>query len=132
MKKSEYKTKNNVFWAETALKEDICKLPQGILYRVIKKGEGTQHPTSQSIVSVHYSGKLIDGRIFDSTLNRGYPEAFRLNQVITGWQIALSYMCVGDKWEIIIPQEMGYGKKSIAGIPGYSVLIFEVELLGIA
>jgi peptidylprolyl isomerase len=82
-------------------------------------------------VSVHYRGTLIDGKEFDNSYKRNYPEAFRLCDVIDGWQIALQQMHVGDKWVIYIPHEMGYGSKACAGIPACSTLIFEVELLGI-
>ena len=80
---------------------------------------------------MHYRGTLTNGREFDNSYDRGYPEAFRLNEVIEGWQIALSKMHAGDKWEIYIPAEMGYGKRSAGPIPGGSTLIFEVELLSI-
>lgn len=85
-----------------------------------------------SVVSVHYRGTLINGREFDNSYKRNCPEAFRLNQVIEGWQQALQQMHVGDKWIIYIPYTLGYGTRTSGPIPGFSTLIFEVELLGIA
>jgi len=82
-------------------------------------------------VSVHYRGTLIDGKEFDNSYKRNCPEAFRLCDVIDGWQIALQQMRVGDKWIIYIPSEMGYGSKASGPIPANSTLVFEVELLGI-
>ena len=83
-------------------------------------------------VSVHYKGTLINGREFDNSWKRGCPEAFRLNQVIEGWQLALQEMRVGDRWIIYIPYNFGYGNRASGPIPAFSTLIFEVELLGIA
>ena len=81
--------------------------------------------------AAHYTGKTIDGKQFDSSRG-GAPLAIRLCDLIDGWIIALQQMCVGDKWEVYIPAEMGYGRFSQPGIPGGSTLIFEIELLGIA
>lgn len=106
-------------------------LPCGIYYKVLQTGEGKVSPTVRSIVSVHYRGTLIDGKEFDNSYKRNCPEAFRLCDVIDGWQIALQQMHAGDKWVIYIPHEMGYGTKASGPIPGFSTLIFEVELLGI-
>ena len=89
-------------------------------------------PGARSIVTVHYKGSLIDGRVFDNSYERTCPDALRLSDVIEGWQVALQKMHVGDKWIIYIPYAMGYGIKSFDSIPAYSTLIFEVELLGVA
>ena len=94
------------------------------------KADG-RHPDPRSIVTVHYTGRTIDGKQFDSSRG-GVPPAFRLSDLIGGWIVAMQQMCVGDKWEIYIPAEMGYGKFSQPGIPGGSTLVFEIELLGIA
>lgn len=131
-KKEEYKEKNKQFLEELALQDGITRLPSGVLYKVIDSGSGTVSPKPDSVVSVHYRGTLINGREFDNSYSRSYPEAFRLNQVIEGWQIALLQMHVGDKWIIYIPSELGYGSRTSGPIPGSSTLIFEVELLGIA
>lgn len=131
-KKEEYKEKNLQFIEETALQEGVVKLPCGVLYKELVKGSGTVFPELSSVVSVHYRGTLINGREFDNSWKRGCPEAFRLNQVIEGWQQALRQMHVGDRWLIYIPYTLGYGSHSSGPIPGFSTLVFEVELLSIA
>lgn len=131
-KKEEYKEKNLQFIEETALQEGVVKLPCGVLYKELVKGSGTVSPELSSVVSVHYRGTLINGREFDNSWKRGCPEAFRLNQVIEGWQQALRKMHVGDRWLIYIPYTLGYGSRSSGPIPGFSTLVFEVELLSIA
>ncbi len=131
-KKEEYKEKNLQFIEETALQEGVVKLPCGVLYKELLKGSGTVSPELSSVVSVHYRGTLINGREFDNSWKRGCPEAFRLNQVIEGWQQALRQMHVGDRWMIYIPYTLGYGSRSSGTIPGFSTLVFEVELLSIA
>ena len=101
------------------------------MYKVIKQGEPNgASPSPQSIVTVHYTGRTIDGRQFDTSLG-GVPLACRLCQLIEGWIIALQQMHVGDKWELYLPAEVGYGKQWQEGIPGGSTLVFEVELLGV-
>ena len=130
-KKEIYKNKNIEFLKELSTQEGINSLPCGIYYKVLQTGEGKVSPTVRSIVSVHYRGTLIDGKEFDNSYKRNCPEAFRLCDVIDGWQIALQQMHVGDKWTIYIPSEMGYGSKASGPIPANSTLIFEVELLGI-
>lgn len=117
---------------ELAVQEGITRLPEGILYKVIEQGSGTVSPKPDSVVTVHYRGTLINGREFDNSYKRAYPEAFRLNQVIDGWQLALLQMHVGDKWMIYIPSDLGYGNRPSGPIPAFSTLVFEVELLGIA
>lgn len=107
-------------------------LPKGIYYKVLAEGKNDGvHPSPRSIVTAHYTGRTIDGRLFDSSRG-GAPLAVRLCDLIEGWIIAMQHMCVADKWEVYIPSEMGYGKFSQPGIPGGSTLIFEIELLGIA
>ena len=130
-KKEIYKNKNIEFLKELSTQEGINSLPCGIYYKVLETGDGKVSPTVRSIVSVHYRGTLIDGKEFDNSYKRNCPEAFRLCDVIDGWQIALQQMHVGDKWTIYIPSEMGYGSKASGPIPANSTLIFEVELLGI-
>lgn len=131
-RKEEYKTKNEQFLEELRAENEIKELPAGILYRVIEAGQGSNTPRPNSIVSVHYKGTLINGREFDNSWTRNCPEAFRLNEVIEGWQIALQQMHVGDRWIIYIPYAVGYGKRASGPIPAYSTLIFEVQLLSIA
>lgn len=131
-KKEEYKLKNFGFLDEVAGQEGVVKHPSGLLYKVLHQGTGSQSPVLHSIVSVHYKGSLIDGREFDNSWKRGYPEALRLSELIEGWQIALQMMHVGDRWMIYIPYGLGYGARTSGPIPGYSTLIFEIELVGIA
>lgn len=132
MNKKEYAQANKA-WLEAKAKEDGVKpLPKGMYYKVISVGSNDgKHPTKRSVVTVHYTGCTIDGKQFDSSLG-GVPVAFRLNELIEGWIIAMRQMCIGDKWEIYIPSELGYGKYSQPGIPAYSTLIFELELCSIA
>ena len=82
-------------------------------------------------MKVHYTGKLLDGKVFDSSVERGEPAVFGVGQVIRGWTEALQLMQVGSKWELYIPSDLAYGPQGTQGIPGGSLLIFEVELLGI-
>ena len=131
-KKEEYKQKNLDYLEEIAAQEGSVKLPGGIIYKVLQAGNGATSPNTNSVVSVHYRGTLINGREFDNSWKRGCPEAFRLNQVIDGWQQGLQQMKVGDRWMIYIPYQLGYGARSSGPIPAFSTLIFEVELLGIA
>ena len=131
-KKEIYKQRNILFLKDLSVEEGIHSLPCGIYYKILEIGEGKVSPTVRSIVSVHYRGTLIDGKEFDNSYKRNCPEAFRLCDVIDGWQIALQQMHAGDKWIIYIPSEMGYGSKASGPIPAYSTLIFEVELLSVA
>lgn len=131
-KKEEYKLGNLQFIEDMATQKGVVKLPCGVLYKEIEKGTGAVSPQKSSIVSVHYRGTLINGREFDNSRKRSCPEAFRLNEVIEGWQLALQQMHVGDQWIIYIPYTLGYGNRASGPIPGFSTLIFEVELLGIA
>ena len=128
--KKQYALENKLWINEIGKSEDVLKLANGVLYKVIQSGDGSKHPTPQSVITAHYTGKTIDGKVFDSSKG-GAPLAIRLSELIDGWIIALQNMTIGDKWEIYIPAEMGYGKYSQPGIPAYSTLIFEIELLGI-
>lgn len=132
-KKSEYKQRNLEFLKQKAQEPGVQQLPKGILYEVLGEGDASgKNPTPRSIVCVHYSGSLINGRVFDETDRTQCPAVFRLYEVIDGWQIALSHMRPGDRWRIYIPSDMAYGSRTIDGIPGNSTLIFDVELLSIA
>ncbi len=112
--------------------EGICPLPCKYVYKVLQTWYGTVSPTIRSIVTVHYRGSLINGKEFDNSYDRNCPEAFRLCDVIEGWQLALQRMHVGDKWVVDIPYTMGYGNRSKRADSCSLTLIFEVELLGIA
>lgn len=132
MGKKEYVQANKDWLAEKAKEEGVMPLPKGIYYKVLASGKNDgKHPTPRSIVTAHYTGWTINGKKFDSSRS-GAPVAFRLSDLIERWIIAMQQMCVGDKWEVYIPSEMGYGKFSQPGIPGGSTLIFEIELFGIA
>lgn len=132
MAKQEYIQANKQWLIDKAKEEGVKALPKGIYYKVLASGEPNgKHPSPRSIVTVHYTGKTINGKTFDSSRGDVAP-AFRLSDLIEGWIIALQQMVVGDKWELYLPAEMGYGKFSQPGIPGGSTLIFEIELLGIA
>lgn len=122
----------NTKWLERkAQEEGVMPLAGGTCYRVITSGDdGGEHPTASSVISAHYTGRLIDGRQFDTSLG-GAPLAIRPRDLIKGWQVALGAMRVGDKWEVYIPASMGYGKFAQPGIPGGSTLVFEIELLRI-
>lgn len=132
MKKQEYAKANKEWLQEKAKEEGVKEIPGGIYYKVVKEGlNDGRHPSRRSIVTAHYTGRTINGKKFDSSLG-GTPLAVRLSDLIDGWIIAMQQMCVGDKWEVYIPAEKGYGKFSQPGIPDGSTLIFEIELLGIA
>lgn len=132
MAKREY-IQANADWLKAKAGEDGVKaLPKGVYYKVLKQGNPqSATPKVRDIITAHYTGKTINGKKFDSSLG-GAPLACRLCDLIEGWIIALQQMHIGDKWELYIPAEMGYGKFSQPGIPGGSTLIFEIELLGIA
>lgn len=131
MAKTEYVLKNKE-WLEAKAKEPGVKaLEGGIYYKVLKSGDKNgRTPNRGSVVTAHYVGKTINGKTFDSSRG-GVAPAFRLRDLIMGWVIALQQMRVGDKWEIYIPAEKGYGRMNQPGIPGGSTLIFEIELLGV-
>lgn len=123
----------NKAWIEAKAQEEGVKaLPRGIYYKVLAEGRNDgRHPSPRSIVTAHYTGWTINGKKFDSSRG-GAPLAIRLCDLIEGWIVAMQQMCVGDRWEVYIPAEMGYGKFSQPGIPAGSTLIFEIELFGIA
>lgn len=107
-------------------------MPCGIYYKVMESGSGKLTPNVHSIVTVHYKGSLINGRVFDNSYQYNCPEAFRLSDMIEGWQLALQQMHVGDIWILYIPYTLGYGAQASGPIPAFSTLIFEVELISIA
>ena len=132
IKNSDYKQKNEAFMeALRNGEEEFLEISQGVLVKIIKSGEGDRCPRLGNVITVNYKGSLINGKIFDNSWERGYPEAFRLSDLIVGWQIALTQMHVGDHWLIYIPWEAGYGSRANGPIPAYSTLIFEVELVAI-
>ncbi|MGI9833008.1 FKBP-type peptidyl-prolyl cis-trans isomerase [Vibrio vulnificus] len=123
--------KGQAFLLENSKKEGVITTESGLQYQILEKGHGDKHPTASSKVKVHYHGMLTDGTVFDSSVERGSPISFNLNQVIKGWQEGLQYMVEGEKVRLFIPSTLGYGKGGSGPIPPASVLIFDVELLEI-
>jgi len=119
------------FLAENKKKPEVIELPSGLQYEVINEGEG-DIPTASDQVRCHYHGTLIDGTVFDSSVQRGKPAVFPVGGVIQGWVEALQLMSVGSKWKLFIPSELAYGQRGAgAAIGPNSTLVFEVELLEI-
>ncbi len=130
-KKKENKAAGEKFLAENEKKPGVQKTASGLQYKVIKDGTG-ESPKSTDEVEVKYTGKLIDGTVFDSTDKQGgKPSKFRVNGVIRGWTEALEKMKKGSQWELYIPADIAYGERGRPGIPPNSTLIFDVELLDI-
>jgi FKBP-type peptidyl-prolyl cis-trans isomerase len=118
--------------AASAPKSDMITTASGLKYQVLKKGAGTVSPKATDTVKVHYHGTLLDGTVFDSSVERGEPISFPLNGVIPGWTEGVQLMKVGDKFKFEIPPNLAYGANSPSPkIPPNSTLVFEVELLGI-
>lgn len=119
------------FLAKNGKKKDVNTLESGVQYKVLRKGTGIIPKVNQK-VKVHYEGRLLNGKVFDSSYERGEPSEFRCNQVIKGWTEALTHMPVGSLWEVYIPQELAYGEKQTGkDIDPFSMLIFKIELLEI-
>ncbi|MCO6523656.1 MAG: FKBP-type peptidyl-prolyl cis-trans isomerase [Candidatus Schmidhempelia sp.] len=119
------------YLANNLTQDGVKSTESGLQYKIIKQGEG-KLANATDRVRVHYTGRLIDGSVFDSSVERGQPAEFPVNGVIAGWVEALQLMPVGSKWELYIPQELAYGERGAGSrIPPYSALIFEVELLEI-
>ena len=118
------------FLAENALRATVVTTSSGLQYEVLASGDGAA-PGPRDIVTTHYHGTFIDGRVFDSSVERGAPAAFPVNGVIGGWTEALQLMSVGDKWKLYIPPDLAYGESGTGGIGPNETLIFEVELLDV-
>merc|ERR1711982_129121 len=111
---------------------DVVKLDSGLMYKVLKKGDGEFHPTKDSPCDCHYAGTLINGDEFDSSYKRGKPTTFAPKQVIKGWTEAMQLMVEGDKWEMYISSDLAYGDRGAGGkIPGGAALVFQMEILAI-
>jgi peptidylprolyl isomerase len=119
------------FLVKNKANEGVIETASGLQYQVLQKGQGDNHPSASSTVKVHYHGLLLDGTVFDSSVDRGEPISFRLNQVISGWTEGVQLMVVGDKFKFFIPSTLGYGNRSTGKITAGSLLVFEVELLEI-
>jgi FKBP-type peptidyl-prolyl cis-trans isomerase FklB len=125
------KREGQAFLTANKTKEGVKTLPSGLQYQVIRSGNGAS-PKASDTVKVHYEGKLLDGTVFDSSIKRNEPAVFPVRRVIAGWTEALQLMKTGDKWKLFIPSELAYGAQGAGGEIGpHSVLVFEVELLGI-
>ena len=126
-----YRAANESFLAEKAGEAGVVVLDNGVMYKVLETGRGTRKPTPRSIVYVHYTGRLIDGTVFDSTEGDPIPALFMVGDLIMGWQIVLTRMHEGDRWEVYIPAKWGYGSRKTDGIPAHSTLVFDLELVKI-
>ena len=126
------KVAGETFLIEKETEAGVYKLPSGMLFKVLNKGTGTTSPLVSTRCQVHYAGTLPDGTKFDSSYDRGAPATFAPNQVIKGWTEALQLMREGDKWEVYIPYNLAYGQHGRPPkIPGYSPLVFQMELIKI-
>jgi len=121
--------KGQAFLADNANTAGIKTTPSGMQYQVLTQGTGTSHPSATSKVTVHYHGTLIDGTVFDSSVERGESISFGLNQVIKGWTEGVQLMVEGEKTRFYIPSELAYGDRSAGKIPPGSLLIFDIELI---
>lgn len=131
MASKDYIDKNLAWLQAKAQEPGVLPLDKGIYYKVLKKGSGAAvSPNRGSVVTVHYTGKTINGKTFDSSRG-GTAPAFRLRELIPGWIIALQEMHPGDRWEVYIPAEQAYGRFNQPGIPGGSTLVFDIELLNV-
>lgn len=123
------KAEGEQYLAENANKEGVVTLPSGLQYKVLREGNGKK-PKATDNVKCHYEGFLIDGTVFDSSIQRGEPAVFPLNQVIAGWTEGLQLMQEGAKYRFFIPYHLGYGEHGAgASIPPYAALVFDVELI---
>ena len=119
------------FLAENATREGVNVLPSGVQYEILQEGSGPK-PSSTDKVTTHYHGMLIDGTVFDSSVERNQPATFPVNGVIMGWQEILPMMPTGSKWKVFIPYDKAYGERGAgADIPPFAALIFEIELISI-
>ena len=130
---AESQAEGDAYREENAAKDGVQVTESGLQYEVLTAGEGGAKPTAEDVVEVHYEGTLIDGTVFDSSVERGKPAVFPLNRVIAGWTEGVQLMSVGDKYRFVIPPELAYGDREVGNgaIPPKSTLVFEVELLDI-
>ena len=126
-----YKEANEAFLQEKSREEGVVVLDNGVMYKIMEEGHGTMRPSTRGIVYVHYTGRLIDGTVFDTTAGESLPALFSVRDLIVGWQIVLTRMHEGDRWEVYIPAKWAYGASKMGDIPAHSTLIFEMELVKI-
>ncbi len=124
------KADGKAYMEANAKRTGVVQTASGLQYEVLKQGTGAK-PAATDKVKVHYHGTLIDGTVFDSSVDRGEPVSFELNRVIPGWTEGVQLMNVGSKYRFVIPSDLGYGSRPAGSIPPFSTLIFEVELLDI-
>lgn len=124
------KVKGEKWLAENAKKPGVKTLPSGVQYKVIKEGSGAI-PSDTSMVKVHYEGRTLEGKVFDSSYKRGEPISLRCNQTIKGWTDAIVHMPAGSVWEVYIPQNLAYGERDQGDIKPFSTLIFKIELVSV-
>lgn len=130
-KYKENKAKGEAWLAENSKKEGVVTLPSGLQYKVLREGDGRQ-PKATDAVECHYEGMLIDGTLFDSSIQRGEPATFPLNGVIAGWTEGLQLMKEGAKYRFFIPYNLAYGERGAGQqIPPFSALVFDVELISV-
>ncbi len=125
------RSEGSEFLTVNADKPEVSTTASGLQYEILQTGSGSEHPQASDKVQVHYHGSLIDGRVFDSSVDRGEPISFGLNQVIKGWTEGVQLMVVGEKRRLFIPADLAYGNGSAGIITPGSTLVFEVELLAI-
>ena len=128
----ENKQKGAEYMAANGRLDGVETTGSGLQYKVLQQGTGHQHPKETDTVKVHYHGTLLDGSVFDSSVERGEPIEFSLHQVIKGWTEGLQLMVVGEKTRLFIPSDLAYGDRAAGAIGPGSTLIFDVELLGIS
>ncbi|MDP3661139.1 FKBP-type peptidyl-prolyl cis-trans isomerase [Phenylobacterium sp.] len=123
---------SEAFLAQNSKAAGVVTLPSGLQYRVVRQGPSTGlHPQRADEVKVHYEGKLVSGKVFDSSYERGAPTAMPLGGLIPGWIEALQRMRPGDEWILYVPPELGYGDEQKGDIPPGSVMIFRIELIDV-
>lgn len=127
-----WQQQNTEFMYNISQDPEARALGAGVYYKVLASGTGDRSPQQFSVVTCHYKGSLVTGKVFDNSYERGCPEAFRCRDLIAGFTLALLHMKVGDHWMVYIPYDQGYGSRNSGPIPAFSTLIFEIELLSIA
>ena len=131
-KQQESLAASQTFLAKNAKQPGVVTLADGLQYKVVRSGpaDGAK-PNPSDEVKVHYEGKLLDGTVFDSSYDRGHPESFQLDGLVPAWKEALVMMRPGDEWTLYVPPELGYGAQDKGPIPGNSVMVFRIELIGV-